>query len=169
MHTGRPWTGASVQDGRVLLQTLHGPFAADFAICGTGVQHDFAWRPELAACAGNIARWSDRYEPPAAERDDRLGAFPYLDDGFAFTERVPGLTPWIADLHLFGIGTTVSFGPAGSSINAMTTAVPRLVAGITRGLFRADLDEHWANLLAYDVPQVTLSADHVRGYPNAQD
>jgi cation diffusion facilitator CzcD-associated flavoprotein CzcO len=164
MHTGRPWTGAAVQDGRILLETPHGPFAADFAICGTGVKHDFAWRPELAACAGNIARWSDRYDPPDAERDDRIGAFPYLDDGFAFTERVPGRTPWIADLHLFGIGTTVSFGPAGSSINAMTTAVPRLVAGITRGLFRADLEQHWAGLRAYDVPQVTLSADHIRAY-----
>ena len=164
MHTGRPWTGAAMQDGRIVLQTPHGPLAADFAICGTGVRHDFSLRPELAACAGNIARWSDRYDPGAAERDERLGGFPYLDGGFAFTERVPGHTPWITDLHLFGIGTTLSFGPAGSSINAMTTAVPRLVAGITRGLFQADLEEHWADLRAYNVAQVTLSPGHVRSY-----
>ena len=169
MHAGRPWTGAAMQDGRIVLQTPHGPFAADYAICGTGVQHDFAHRPELAACAHNIARWSDRYEPPEAERDGRLGAFPYLDDGFAFTERVPGATPWIAGLHFFGIGTTLSFGPAGSSINAMTTAVPKLVAGVTRGLFRDDLEEHWADLLAYDVKQVTLSPTHIRQYRSAAE
>ena len=168
MHTGRSWTDARMTGERIELQTTHGPFTADFAICGTGVRHDFTHRPELAACADNIARWSDRYDPPADERDERLGAFPYLDDGFAFTERVAGRTPWIRDLHLFGIGTTVSFGPAGSSINAMTIAVPRLVAGVTRGLFRADLAEHWADLLAYDVQQVTLSDAHIRTFPQPQ-
>ena len=158
MHTGRPWTGAAMSNGRVVLQTPHGPFTTDYAICGTGVRHDMEHRPELARCAGNIARWSDRHLP--AVGDDRLGAFPYLDADYAFTERVPGATPWISDLHLFGIGTSVSFGPAGSSINAMTSAVPKLVAGITRGLFRADLDEHWAALQAYDVQQVVLSPVH---------
>lgn len=164
MHTGRNWTGASMHDGAVVLETSHGPFMADFVICGTGIKHDMALRPELAACAGNIAVWSDRYDPPPAERDDRLAAFPYLDPGFAFTERTPGLTPWIGDIHLFGIGTTVSFGPAGSSINAMTTAVPKLVAGVTRGLFREDLAEHWKELLAYDVPQAELSPAHIVRY-----
>ena len=161
MHTGRNWTGAAIADGRVRLDTTHGPFTADFVICGTGVKHDMALRPELAACASNIATWADRYTPPADERDARLSAFPYLSADFAFTERVAGQTPWIAAIHLFGIGTTVSFGPAGSSINAMTTAVPKLVAGVTRGLFRTDLAEHWQDLLAYDVEQVVLRPDRM--------
>ena len=56
MHAGRSWTGAAVQaDGRVRLDTPHGPHVADFLICGTGVRHDPALRPELAACADNIA------------------------------------------------------------------------------------------------------------------
>ena len=164
MHAGRSWAGARLVDGRVALQTSHGPFTADFVICGTGVQHDFAHRPELAACAHNIARWSDRYTPPEAERNERVARFPYLDDSYAFTERTPGLTPWIADIHLFGIGTSVSFGPAGSSINAMTIAVPKLAAGVTRGFFRAGLAEHWAALQAYDVPQVTLDPARVATY-----
>ena len=167
MHTGRPWTGAAMQDGRIVLQTRHGPFTADYAICGTGIRHDPALRPELARCAHNIARWSDRH-PPAAS-DDRLGAFPYLDGDYAFTERVPGKTPWITDLHLFGIGNTVSFGPAGSSINAMSIAVPKLVAGVTRGLFRTDLTEHWQSLLDYEVPQVELSPAHQVRYGQAAE
>ena len=68
-----------------------------------------------------------------------------------------GLTPWIADIHVFAIASTMSFGPSGSSINAMTTAVPRLVHGLTRGLFRADIERHWASFRAYDVPQAIVT------------
>jgi cation diffusion facilitator CzcD-associated flavoprotein CzcO len=162
MHVGRPWTGARIADGRVALDTPTGTFAADFVICGTGIDHNARLRPELAACADNIATWGDRYTPPEDERNDRLARFPYLTQDFAFTEKIPGRTPWIADLHLFGIGTTMSFGPAGSSINAMTTAVPKLVAGVTRGLFRNDLAEHWRDLRAYDVRQVELDPARIR-------
>lgn len=156
MQVGRPWTGAFIVDDRIVLDTPKGPFAVDFAICGTGVDHDPALRPELAAFAGNIATWGDRYTPPEDERDERLARYPYLSADFAFEEKVPERTPFLADIHLFGIGTTMSFGPAGSSINAMTIATPKLAAGVTRGLFRADLARHWESLLGYDVPQVVL-------------
>jgi hypothetical protein len=121
--------------------------------------------PGTFVCADNIATWGDRYSPPDDERNDRLARFPYLDADFAFTEKTLGRTLWIADLHLFGIGTTMSFGPAGSSINAMTIATPKLVAGVTRGLFRADLAEHWRDLLACDVRQVELDPARIRPAP----
>jgi hypothetical protein len=54
---------------------------------------------------------------------------------------------------MFNIASTMSFGAPGSSINAMTTAVPRLVAGQTGGLFMADLEHHRRSLLDYDVPE----------------
>jgi hypothetical protein len=57
---------------------------------------------------------------------------------------------------MFNIASTMSFGPSGSSINAMTTAVPKLVAGLTRGLFKADLERHWQSLQAYNVPQAVV-------------
>ena len=58
----------------------------------------------------------------------------------------------------------MSFGPSGSSINAMTTAMPKLVHGLTRGLFRADLERHWASFKAYDVPQAVIRGQiEVRG------
>lgn len=161
MHVGRPWTGAASTSDGVRLETPRGAFHADYAICGTGVRHDYEQRPELASFAANIARWSDRYAPPEHERDDRLGQFPYLSADYAFMEREPGRTPWIRDIHLFGIGTSMSFGPAGSSINAMSTAVPKLVAGVTRGLFREDLARNWAALQAYDIPQVVLDAGRI--------
>ncbi|WP_376097892.1 FAD/NAD(P)-binding protein [Roseomonas sp. CCTCC AB2023176] len=161
MHVGRPWTGARGADGRVILDTPRGPFTADFLICGTGTRMDAASVPCLANCADNVATWGDRFVPPDSERDERLLRFPYLDPSSAFTEREPGRTPWIRDIHLFGFGTTMSFGPAGASINAMAIAAPRVAAGVTRGLFAADMPRLHGELLAYDVPQVVLDPARV--------
>ena len=146
----------STDGDTVELDTSQGPMTADFVISATGIEVDFHARPELAAFADNIATWADRYQPPAEEQDPRLGTFPYLNDDYSFAERAPGRTPWLANVHLFAIGSTVSFGASGSSINALTTAVPKLVSGLTRGLFRDDIESHWASLLAYDVPQAVI-------------
>jgi hypothetical protein len=35
--------------------------------------------------------------------------------------------------------------------------VPKLVHGLTRGLFRADIELHWASFRAYDVPQAVVA------------
>src|SRR5690349_10461016 len=92
--------GASIDTARetdsgVELQTSRGVFEADFVICGTGIDMNFADRPELSNCAANIATWADRYQPPPGERSPRLGRFPYLADDYALIERVavkhPGL------------------------------------------------------------------------------
>lgn len=156
MHLGRGWTDARMEGDRIRIETARGPFHADYAICGTGIRQDVGLRPELAGFADSIALWRDRYTPPAGEEDELLGAYPYLGADYAFQERVPGSAPFLADIHLFGIGATMSFGPSGSSINAMTTAVPKLVAGVTRGLFAGDLQRHWQALQDYDVLQVEI-------------
>ena len=153
---GAPWDRLGFGPEGIKIATPKGDFTADFVICGTGVDMDFSLRPELAAFADNIATWTDKYTPPEAEREDRLGRFPYLAADFSFVEKRPGETPWIRDIHLFSIASTMSFGPSGSSINAMTTAVPKLVSGITRGLFQGDIEAHWASLQAYDTPQAII-------------
>ena len=38
----------------------------------------------------------------------------------------------------------------------MTIAVPKVVAGVTHGLFAGDLQRHWKSLLAYDEKQYEL-------------
>jgi FAD-dependent urate hydroxylase len=156
LDAGAGILGAVESGSGLLLETTLGPIEADFVICGTGIENDFAARPELRRFADNIASWSDHYAPPEGERDERLGRFPYLGRDYAFTEREPGRTPWIRDVHLFSIGSTMSFGPSGSSINAMTIAVPKLVSGVTEGLFKADVEKHWRSLVDYDVPQAVL-------------
>ena len=154
MHLGRSWTDARMDGDRIRIDTNRGPFHADFAICGLGTRQNVHARPELAGIADQIALWKDRFTPPPGEEDPLLDAFPYLGADYSFQEKTPGAAPWLADIHLFGIGSTLSFGPSGSSINAMTIHVPRLVSGVTRGLFEGDLQKHWESLKAYDVKQV---------------
>ena len=153
---GAPWERLDLGADGIEIATPKGDFIADFVISGTGVDMDFSLRPELAACADNIATWTDKYTPPADEREDRLGRFPDLAPDFSLVEKRVGETPWIRDIHLFSIASTMSFGPSGSSINAMTTVVPKLVSGITRGLFQGDVEAHWESLKAYDVPQAII-------------
>jgi FAD-dependent urate hydroxylase len=157
LHEGSPVEAAKEAGHQVELQTPRGNIPADFIICGTGTDIDFAERSELKNFADNIATWADRYQPPENERSPRLGRYPYLADDYALTERIPGQTPWISNIHLFAFASTMSFGPSGSSINAMTTAIPKLVHGLTRGLFRADLERHWASFKAYNVPQAVVT------------
>ncbi len=121
LREGAPIESAKATDRGIELQTPKGTFAADFAICGTGIDMNFARRRELQHCAGNIATWADRYQPPPDERSHRLGRFPYLADDYALIERTAGETPWIANIHVFAIASTMSFGASGSSINAMTS------------------------------------------------
>jgi FAD-dependent urate hydroxylase len=156
-----PWDSVRAGSDGIEIATPKGDFIADFVISGTGVDMDFSLRPELAGFADNIATWTDKYTPPEDERQDRLGRFPYLDPDFGFVEKRAGETPWIRDIHLFSIASTMSFGPSGSSINAMTTVVPRLVSGITKGLFRGDVEAHWESLKAYDTPQAIIPEDAV--------
>jgi len=50
----------------------------------------------------------------------------------------------------------MSFGPSGASINAMSIAAPRLAAGITKGLFEADMPRLWQAFSDFDLKQVIL-------------
>lgn len=156
-------TGAPLLDARpidagqaVRLITGRGDFDADFVISGTGFEMNLSLRPELGDLAHLVATWTDRYQPPASEQNQRLGRYPYLDDGMAFTERSPNTARWVGNVHCFNFGATLSFGPSGSSISAMKFAVPRVVHAIGRDLFQADIAIHEDRLLRYATPEFDL-------------
>ena len=157
LHTGSPLDGARPVGSGVTLDIAGRSVPADFVIAGTGIDIDLARRPELAGLAPFVATWADRYTPPDDLRNDRLGRYPYLGADYSLTEKIRGTAPELASIHVFSIASTMSFGPSGSSINAMTSAVPKLVNGLTRGLFAGDVERHWASLAAYDVEQADLS------------
>ncbi len=87
LHDGAPIEAAGETDDGVELRTPQGVLSADFVICGTGIDMNFAGRRELRNCAANIATWADRYQPPTDEQSSRLGRFPYLADDYALMER----------------------------------------------------------------------------------
>lgn len=154
LHSGCGWRAArALVGGGVELETARGPFVADHVIAGTGFDVDPGGCPLLGPLSGDIARWSDCYTPPLAEVDARLGRYPYLGPTFELRERVPGALPGLARVRLFTFGATMSFGPSGSSINALKFAVPRLASGITRDLFSEDADAHFDDLMAYDTAE----------------
>jgi FAD-dependent urate hydroxylase len=150
MVTGLPWRGLKAEDGRVRIETEGVPFDADFVICGTGVTVDHRLRPELRHFHDSIATWGDRYRPPPGEENERLALFPYLSSAYAFTQRVPGSAPHLADIHCFNFAATLSFGPSGAAIRPMKYMVPKLVRAITRDLFRTDIEHHWRDLQRFD-------------------
>ncbi len=157
--TGAPWEAVRAVGDAVEVTTPRGRLTFDHVICGTGIDVDFTARPELAPHADRIATWGDRYTPPPELIDARLARYPYLSPDYTLVEKVAGTCPLLARIHVFNFGATMSFGPSGASINAMTTAVPKLVASITRGLFRADADRYLRELLAYDDKIIRLPGD----------
>lgn len=152
LHAEAGWTAArATATGRVEIDTAQGRFVADHVICGTGFAIDLAADPLTAALAPRAATWADRH-PPAAE-DARLAAFPYLGPTFELCAKEIGDNAALARIRLFTFGATMSFGPSGSSINALKFAAPRLVSGVTRALFAEDAEAHYADLVAYDAPE----------------
>ena len=141
---------ASMAGEKVLLETAKGKRLVDFVILGTGIEIDFEARPELMPFADKVATWADRYVPPASESNPQLARFAYHAPDASFIEKHPGQAPFLSLIHDFTIGTTMSFGPFGCSINAMNIAVPRLVNGLTRGLFADDIEHYWESFKAYD-------------------
>jgi FAD-dependent urate hydroxylase len=149
MVVGAPWQSIAVESEHLLIRTPQGITHADFIICGTGVTVDHRLRPELSAFAHNIATWQDKFAPPAGEENPRLGHFPYLSPSFSYSEREPGKTPGLANVHCFNFATTLSFGPSGAAIRPMKYLVPKFARALTRDLFRDDIEQHWASFRSY--------------------
>ena len=149
MVIGEPWQNVAVEGDELLIRTPKGVIHADFIVCGTGVTVDHRLRPELSGFAHNIATWRDQFQPPPGEENPRLGHFPYLSPSFSYSEREPGATPQLANIHCFNFASTLSFGPSGAAIRPMKYLVPKFARALTRDLFRDDIGEHWADFRAF--------------------
>jgi len=146
LHAGSSWKSIRAQGDSVLIDTESEHFEADFVIVATGCVTDLSARPELAHFEAQIARWADRYTPPAAEAHEDLLRHPYLGPGFEFCERQPGQAPYLAHLYNYTFGGLLSMGFGGASISGLKYSAPRLVAGITRSLFTEDSALHFDSL-----------------------
>ncbi len=156
LHTGAPWDAVRMDGDRIRIETPKGVTEADFVICGTGITVDMSLRPELADIAPHVATWADRYTPPPEEANPWIASYPYLDPACALTEKAPGTAPWLRHLHVFTFGATLSIGFSGGGMNGLKYSLPRLIGGITKGLFEDDVEQQYQALLDYQEPLFDL-------------
>jgi len=153
LHASANWKSLRAQGDTVSIETESQRFEVDFVIVATGCVTDLAARPELAHFEAQIARWADRYTPPAEELHEDLQRHPYLGTGFEFSERYPGQAPYLAHLYNYTFGGLLSMGFGGASISGLKYSAPRLIGSITRSLFIEDSAAHFEQLCQYAEPE----------------
>lgn len=151
--TGCSIEGASVEDGRLVLDTTRGRAVVDHVVLATGFMVDWAQRPELAALAENALLWRDRYVAPGQEQRD-FAEHPYLGASFEFQERAPGTAPWLPRVHAFNYAGVLSYGRMTGDIPGISVGAERLAGGIASRLFAEDYDLHWQALQAFETPEL---------------
>ncbi len=152
LHLASPVQDAGFDDGAIRLRTPQGWRTADFVVLGTGFIVDLALRPELAAIAGHIALWSDRYAPPAAEADPAIARYPYLGPHFELMEKHPGTMPALRNIHVFNPAAVVSTGIVAGGLNGMPWGVTRLLKGLSHDFYAAELNTLFAAFATYEEP-----------------
>ncbi|WP_324741643.1 FAD-dependent oxidoreductase [Tsuneonella sp. CC-YZS046] len=136
-----------VEGGRLLVTVDGEDIGLDHLIAATGYRIDLSLRPELARIESDIALWGDVYRPKPGQENPVGARYPYLGEGFEFLSKQPGEAPWLADIHCYNIAASLSSGKYLSDVPSMGE-LARLTAGISRGLFFADSDHHFARINA---------------------
>ncbi|MFC3441848.1 FAD/NAD(P)-binding protein [Sphingobium rhizovicinum] len=150
LHLGSPWIACEQRNGQVRVMTPQGHHDFDFVVLSTGLISDPGLRPELSQIAPHIARWADRYTPPAGDANALIDAHPYLGPGFELTPREEGDATQLHGLFAFNYSALISLGLSASALSGLQTALPRLIRGVTDQLFLDDRDALIADLIAYD-------------------
>jgi cation diffusion facilitator CzcD-associated flavoprotein CzcO len=148
--TGAEVRSVAMAGDDVRVETAAGDFVFDHLLLGTGYSVDLSHRPELATHVDKIATWADRFTPPDGEKDADLLAYPYLGPAFELQEKTPGALPMLANIHVFNSAAVPSLGPICNGITGLKSGVPKLVAGISRGLFARDVQHFYQLLDSYD-------------------
>jgi cation diffusion facilitator CzcD-associated flavoprotein CzcO len=151
-HAASPILGAEYYAGAIRLRTPAGWHETDFLILGTGVGVELAGQPEFSAIAPYVALWGDRYRPPASEADPAAARFPYIGPHFELSEKHPGTMPALRHVHLFNTGAVVSTGIVAGGLNGMPWGIQRLIAGLSRDFYLAEVDNIFAEFAEYNEP-----------------
>ena len=146
LHRGTPVGSARPAGRKVVLALDDGREQDfDFLILATGFRTDLVADPLFAELSKRFARWSDRYQPPAELQNRRLGAMPFLGEGFELLER----EPWCGDpvskddisrIHVFNGASFASFGALALDVPSLDIASERIAVALCRHLFRQDFD-----------------------------
>ena len=151
---GTAVTGLRESGDHIVIETSGGDFDYDFAIFATGFRVDLDRRPELKHFAPHIQFWNDVFSPEKGMENGELATSPYLGPDFEFLEKVPGSCPSLRLVHCFNYPASLSHGKLSGDIPAVSDGGRRLARGIARALFVADRETHFANLVAYETPEL---------------
>lgn len=144
-----------IQQGQQLqVYTSRGIFTLDFLIVSTGFSIDWALRPEFKDIAPHVRLWGDRYTPPHEQRDAELTASPDLGALFEFQPRTPAALPGLERLHCFSYPAALSHGTVSGDIPALSDGARKLAQGLAALFYREDIEQHFAQLLAYSEPEL---------------
>ncbi|HEU0066602.1 MAG TPA: NAD(P)/FAD-dependent oxidoreductase [Sphingomonas sp.] len=150
LHLDAPWLSVAPEGAGARVATPQGTHDFDFLVLSTGLVSDPGLRPELRLLADKVARWADRFTPPAGGANALIDAHPYLGPGFELLPRAPGDAPALHGLFAFNYSALVSLGLSAAALSGLQAALPRLVRGVTDQLFLDDRHALVADLLAYD-------------------
>ena len=153
-HLSSPLLELTKEGDHVVITTPKGRYETDFIIFGTGFHVNLTSRPELAAFAPQIRLWRDRFPAPSDRPNRELESSPDLGESFEFLEKMPGACPALRRLHCFNFPATLSHGKLSGDIPAISEGADRLARGIVRALFVADRERHFADLEAFDTPEL---------------
>lgn len=163
-----PIETAAVDGGQATLLSCGVVRRYDAVIVAAGYAIDPEARPELGRIVRHAACWSDRYAPPPGEADAGLAAHPYLDTGFAFTERTAGEAPWLARVRLFAGPAVVSMGRIVGESGNLKYGVPRLARAVALALATEDRAALFDTAAGYDVRETNF-ADYAARVAAADD
>jgi FAD-dependent urate hydroxylase len=149
-----PWLDVTIDAGGVTVKTSKATERFDAVLFGTGFDVDPARRPELAPFASNIRLWGDTRAAEETNAQAEAALYPYLGPGFELTEKQPGRTPLLSDIHLFNWGSILSQGALAGDIPGLFVGSPRLVQAISHSLFRADVAQHAENMFNQEDPEL---------------
>jgi cation diffusion facilitator CzcD-associated flavoprotein CzcO len=138
----------------VVVETSRCDLDYDFVIFATGFRVDLDNRAELKNFAPFIRFWQDSFTPAEGFENGELATSPYLGENFEFLEKVAGTCPALRLIHCFNYPASLSQGKLSGDIPAVSDGGRRLARGIARSLFVADRDAHFANLVAYQTPEL---------------
>ncbi|MBB1635558.1 NAD(P)-binding domain-containing protein [Cupriavidus sp. UME77] len=138
----------------LLVHTPKGAFELDFLIFSTGFRIALETREEFSAFARHIRYWRDRYTPAAGQEDQELSDSPDLGPAFEFLEKTTHACPGLSRIHCFCYPAALTHGTVSGDIPAISDGARRLGQGIAALLYQEDVALHYANMEAFDEPEV---------------
>lgn len=137
LRPATPWESARITaEEEIELHSGSSTLSYDFVIAATGSDIDLSQRPELAALAGDIALWGDRYTPPEGLESTFLASHPYQSTRGQLMPKKPGTAPWLNRAFLVNGASGLSLGPTVHSCAALRYAAPMVVRGVVNELFQ---------------------------------